>query len=97
MRDFEWNAKKSLSNLEKHGIDFYSASLMWKGPVHEVKSYPGNDEARYKAFGMIGGRHWTVIVTYRKGVRRIISARRSRKEEAEFYDHLEGRKEAGDR
>lgn len=97
MSDFEWNPKKSLSNLEKHGIDFYTASMMWRGLVYEAETYPGNDEVRFKALGMIDGRHWTVIVTYRKGVRRIISARRSRKEEAELYDYVKGRKEAGDR
>lgn len=29
---FEFDEEKSLSNLEKHGIDFHSAQELWKDP-----------------------------------------------------------------
>jgi uncharacterized DUF497 family protein len=38
--------------------------------------------------GMIGGKHWSAIVTYRGATIRLISVRRSRKEEVEFYEKL---------
>lgn len=37
---------------------------------------------------MIGGRHWTAIITYRNGATRIISVCRSRKKERMEYDSL---------
>jgi len=36
--------------------------------------------------GQIGGKHWSVVVTYREQRVRLISARRSRKEEAALYE-----------
>jgi hypothetical protein len=35
--------------------------------------------------GMIDGKHWTAIITYRDDLIRIISVRRSRKEEEQLY------------
>lgn len=35
--------------------------------------------------GMIDGRYWTAIVTYRGDMIRIISVRRSRKEEVQIH------------
>jgi uncharacterized DUF497 family protein len=35
---------------------------------------------------MIAGKHWTVVITYRGETVRIISMRRSRKEEVEIYE-----------
>jgi uncharacterized protein len=39
------------------------------------------DEPRWLVVGQIEGKHWSVVVTYRRPGVRIISARRSRKEE----------------
>ncbi|RMH39989.1 MAG: BrnT family toxin [Gammaproteobacteria bacterium] len=36
--------------------------------------------------GRIDGRHWSAVVTYRDGNIRIISVRRSRKEEVELNE-----------
>ena len=42
---------------------------------------PGNDDVRYIVLGMIDGKHWTAITTKRGKRIRIISVRRSRKNE----------------
>jgi uncharacterized protein len=39
-----------------------------------------------RVIGRIGGQHWSVVVTYREGRTRIISARRSRKEKVALYE-----------
>ena len=35
MAEFEWRLGKEALNIEKHGIDFATATLIWKGPVFE--------------------------------------------------------------
>jgi uncharacterized protein len=44
------------------------------------------DEPRWLVAGQIDGKHWSVVVTYRGDQVRIISARRSRKEEVTLYE-----------
>ena len=44
------------------------------------------DEPRWLVVGQIEGKHWSVVVTYRGPRVRIISARRSRKEEVALYE-----------
>jgi len=44
------------------------------------------DEPRWLVVGQIDGKHWSVVVTYREDRVRIISARRSRKEEVALYE-----------
>jgi uncharacterized DUF497 family protein len=43
-------------------------------------------EPRWLVIGRIDAKHWSVVVTYRQGRARIISARRSRKEEVALYE-----------
>jgi len=81
---FEYDPHKSASNLEKHGICFEIAKELWSGKTVEgpAKSV---SEARSFAIGRIGRKFWTVIHTTRGKRTRIISARRSTKNEIEFY------------
>ena len=44
------------------------------------------DEERYLLIGKISDKCWSAIVTYRDEKVRIISVRRSRKEEVEIYE-----------
>lgn len=44
------------------------------------------DEPRHLVIGQISGRHWSAVITYRNGNTRLISVRRSRKEEVELYE-----------
>jgi len=84
--EFEYDETKSKRNKEKHGIDFVEAQLVWGDPERIEIPTKTEDEPRFVVIGRIGEKHWSVIVTYRENKIRIISARRSRKEEIEFYE-----------
>ena len=86
MYSFEFDPSKSESNLEKHGIDFVDAQAIWRdSDFIEVQAKSG-DEPRSLVLGMIGGKHWSAIITYRSEVTRIISVRRSRESEVALYE-----------
>jgi uncharacterized DUF497 family protein len=84
--EFEFDPAKSASNLEKHGIDFTAAQALWQDVMRVEIPARTVDEARWLVIGQIGGKHWSVVATYREQRVRIISARRSRKEEAALYE-----------
>jgi uncharacterized DUF497 family protein len=44
------------------------------------------DEVRFLAIGIVESRHWSAIFTVRNGRIRLISVRRSRREEIELYE-----------
>ena len=86
MSDFEYDDDKSRANLEKHGIDFLDAQALWKDPdLLEIRA-KSDDEPRYLVIGLIGPKHWSAVVTYRSGIIRLISVRRSRRKEVELYE-----------
>lgn len=83
---FEYDPEKNASNLLKHGIDFESAHEIWTDDRHLIIPARTLDEPRFLIIGLIDKRHWSAIYTYRDSVIRIISARRSRKEEIKLYE-----------
>jgi uncharacterized DUF497 family protein len=83
---FEFDPKKSESNKQKHGIDFNEAQALWDDPDLIEIPVQTIDEPRYLMIGMIEGEHWSGVITYRGDKVRIISVRRSRKEEVEIYE-----------
>ena len=84
--DFEFDLKKSASNKKKHGIDFEEAQELWLDPhLLEIEAR-STDEPRFLLIGKIGSKHWSAVVTYRDDKVRIISVRRSRKEEVNLYE-----------
>jgi uncharacterized DUF497 family protein len=84
--DFEFDPKKSDSNKTKHGIDFYEAQGLWDDPDLVEIPLKTSDELRYLVIGRILEKHWSGIITYRRDKIRIISVRRSRKEEVDIYE-----------
>jgi uncharacterized protein len=84
--EFEYDPNKSEKNKGKHGIDFVEAQLLWEDP--DIIEIPANtiDEPRFLVIGSIGKKNWSGIITYREEKIRIISVRRSRKEEEEIYE-----------
>lgn len=84
--EFEFDPKKSESNKQKHGIDFYEAQELWDDPDFIEIPVKVSDELRFLVIGKISGKHWSGIITYRTEKIRIISVRRSRKEEVEIYE-----------
>lgn len=83
---FEYDEDKSTANREKHGIDFRAAQMLWDDEDRVEIPARTTDEPRSMVIGKIGGKHWSCIITTREGRIRIISARRSRKEEVEYYE-----------
>ena len=84
---FDWDSAKSASNEAKHGLSLAFASALWAGPVVTLPSqHPG--ELRHLAIGLIEGRHWTVVYAPRGDCFRLISARRSRKNEKILFQKL---------
>jgi uncharacterized DUF497 family protein len=83
---FEFDLQKSRSNGQKHGIDFEKAQLLWADPDRIQIPARTEDEPRFMVIGKIEGKHWSAILTYRDDNIRIISVRRSRKEEIELYE-----------
>jgi len=83
---FEFDPAKSGANLEKHGIDFVQAQALWEDTDYVEIPLKTIDEVRFMVIGRIEGNVWSVIITYRGESIRIISVRRSRKEEIAIYE-----------
>ena len=83
--EFEFDPAKSASNMEKHGIEFDAVQSIWQDVMRVEIPARIEDEPRWLVVGQIEGKHWSVV-TYRGPRVRIISARRSRKEEVALYE-----------
>jgi len=83
---YEYDNNKSLSNKQKHNIDFEEVKLLWNDDrmIEITTSY--EDEERFINIGKIGTKFFTVVTTLRVDKIRIISARRARKKEIEIYE-----------
>lgn len=86
MSEFQYDSKKSLVNLKKHGIDFEQAQLLWEDPDLVMIAARSEDEPRTLVIARLNDQHWSAIVTNRNGDIRIISVRRSRIAEIELYE-----------
>ena len=84
--EFEFDDAKSRANKEKHGLDFLEAQDLWLDV--DLLRLPARSQAeqRFLFIGMIDGRHWSAIVTYRGETIRLISVRRSRPREVQAYE-----------
>lgn len=85
---FEFNSEKSNANKEKHGIDFEEAQELWKDEKLLRIQTAHEKEERFLSIGKIQGKYWTAITTYRETKTRIISVRRSRKNEMLAYETI---------
>ncbi len=83
--DFEFDAAKSKTNREKHGIDFVEAQQLWEDEDRLEIPARTEDEPRYVLIATLKQKLWSAFFTYRKGRVRLISVRRARKEERERY------------
>lgn len=89
---FEWDPQKADSNQKKHGVSFQEAasvfgdvlSITYPDPDHSVK------ENRFITVGMSRlGRVLIVAHTDRRGNIRIISARKTTRQERRYYEEGE--------
>ena len=84
--EFEFDPIKSAINKQKHGIDFVEAQALWNDVDRVEVPARTVDEPRIVVIGAISGKHWSAVITPRGTNVRIISVRRSRREEIEIYE-----------
>jgi len=60
----------------------------WDDPNFVEIPVKTSKEQRFLVIGKISEKHWSGVITYRTEKIRIISVRRSRKEEVEIYESL---------
>ena len=86
---FDWDDEKEQTNINKHGIDFSTAALVF-GDANRIEKYDdihSLNEDRYITIGQISGIAVVVMIVYteRNPAIRIISARLATKKEKEAY------------
>ncbi len=86
---YEWDERKRLANLKKHGLDFFDVYIVF-GSSHVITPSLHESEERFLAIGTFEGRFVTVVYTMRAEAMRIISFRRARYEERDTYQKLFG-------
>jgi len=84
--EFEFDIHKSEENKKRHGMDFFEAQTLWDDPDRIEVPARTIDEPRFVVIRKITDKHWSAIITYRGEKIRLISVRRSRKEEVEIYE-----------
>lgn len=84
--EYEFDKRKSEINLKKHGIDFIGAQELWDDLDRLEIPAKTIDEQRFVMIGKISDKYGSCIFTYRNEKIRIISVRRSRKEEIDIYE-----------
>ena len=84
--DFEFDQAKSETNKRKHGIDFEEARELWNDPNRMVIPARNLTESRFALIGKIQEKYWSAVYTVRENRIRLISVRRSRKNEKEIYE-----------
>jgi uncharacterized DUF497 family protein len=84
--EFEFDNNKSEENKKRHGIDFVEAQMLWDDPDRIEVPARTIDEPRFIVIARIADKYYSGIITYRGETIRIISVRRSRREEVEIYE-----------
>jgi uncharacterized protein len=84
---FEWDPVKAASNWEKHDVGFSEAVLAFddRFRLDELNRTTEYGEERRNAIGLGLSGLLVVSYTFRNGKRRLISARRARKDERYRY------------
>jgi len=83
-----WDEAKRSSNLEKHGLDFKDAHLVYDNLEKLTYDSSRGSERRFLdlAFAVVRGRLLALIYTERGNDTRIISFRPASREEREIYE-----------
>jgi len=88
--NYEWDENKNRNNIEKHGLDFQDAIIVFDAPMliaEDARKDYG--ETRISGIGIIN--NFIVVIIYteneEKDIRRIISFRKATKSERTFYEN----------
>lgn len=89
---FEWDARKAVTNADKHGVTFEEAATVFDDPQGVDGPDPRHSEAEQRSLrlgGAVTGRVLVVAYTVRRPGRvesiRIISARQANRKERAAY------------
>lgn len=84
--DIEWDGKKAVTNLKKHGIDFADSVTVLEDERAITISEEYSDEERFVTIGMDSlSRILVIVYTCRENRIRIISARKATSKEIKQY------------
>ena len=84
---FEWDHRKAVSNLRKHGVDFADAATVFDDPLALTMPDPRSNEERFIGLGADAtGRILVVVYIWRANTIRLISARRATPRERKRYE-----------
>lgn len=86
---YEWDPRKSIANLTKHGVSFEEAASVYNDPLAITFRDPDHSvaEERLLTFGFSNtGRLLAIISTERGTALRIISARKATRRERGIYE-----------
>jgi len=89
MMEFEWDAAKAESNIERHGVSFAEAMTVFGDPLEVTILDPDHSESEFRFLSMgssIRGRLLVVAYTEREGRIRLISAREATPGERRNYE-----------
>ncbi len=90
--EFEWDPRKALNNMDKHGVSFEEAATVFQDPefITVIDEEHSTDEERFITLGLSSqGRLLMLAHTDRGGRIRIISVRKATRKEAQFYAEAE--------
>jgi uncharacterized protein len=86
---FEWDRRKAVLNIKKHGVSFEDAATAFRDPlsvtIHDPKH--SDDEDRFLLLGETQDKKLVVVAhTDRKDTIRLINARPATRQEREDYE-----------
>jgi len=80
--EYEWDARKALANLSKHGVPFEAVlGFQWNDALILRDERRDYGEPRFLAYGLIDERLHALVFTPRKGRIRVISLRKANSRE----------------
>jgi len=86
--EFEWDDEKAEENLAKHGVSFPQATIAFQDrfAIEFLDESENYGEHRFILIGLTENQLLTVAFTERAERIRIISARRAKRYEQEYYN-----------
>lgn len=90
MTCFEWDTLKQMTNLDKHGLDFFDAHERWESPMLvAIDQRYHYGENRFIALGVLKKRVVVCAYTTRENKTiRIISFRKANSREIKQYEKI---------
>jgi uncharacterized DUF497 family protein len=93
MAEFEWDEPKRISNIQKHGFDFFRAKRMFDGRPILLNIESLEIEIRFSTVARLDGRMATAIWTVRGAHIRFISVRSARNAERRKHRQLHSQRD----